>query len=72
MGVTYFRDGKKILGGGVVMGLPSFPPRPREWMPMMPPNPPLPRWMGQFTPFGAREVRRLSPERPRPTEIKRL
>jgi len=54
------------------MGLPSFPPRPREWMPMMPPNPPLPRWMGQFTPFGAREVRRLSPERPRPREIKRL
>jgi len=54
------------------MGLPSFPPRPKEWMPMKPPNPPLPRWMEQFTPFGAREIRRLSPERPRPREIKRL
>jgi len=27
------------------MGVPSFPPKPKEWLPASPPAPPIPRWL---------------------------
>jgi len=27
------------------MGVPEFPPKPKEWAPAKPPAPPIPRWL---------------------------
>jgi len=57
------------------MGVPEFPPKPKEWLPAEPPAPPIPRWLYQnvrgAVPF-RREVTRLQPERPKPEEVKRI
>jgi len=57
------------------MGVPSFPPKPKEWLPAEPPAPPIPRWLYRnvrgAVPF-RREVKRLQPERPKPEEVKRI
>jgi len=57
------------------MGVPEFPPKPREWLPAEPPAPPLPRWLYRnvrgAVPFRGR-VKRLQPKRPKPEEVKRI
>jgi len=48
------------------MGVPEFPPKPREWLPAEPPAPPIPRWLYRNV-KGAVPFRRL---RKRPKQVK--